>query len=231
MEEDTELTSAKKSPPVSKKKRSGRQVLIGIAVIAFSVIGYWVWWPQPEPPTQEQAQQVTVDSGEPSESKDEAKAYKWNGGADEPKRLLIPTIGIDTYVQATGVTPEQQLEVPNNVHLSGWFRDGAKPGQNGLAIIAGHVTGRTSDGVFLKLKNLKAGDRFQVQRGDGTQLDYQVKEVKIVPEAESAELLFNQDPAEKSQLNLITCGGEFDDALGAYPDRVIVSARLVSANL
>lgn len=90
------------------------------------------------------------------------------------------------------------------------------------------MSGRSADGLFKNLNTLVENDTFTVERGDGTMLQYKVMQVTTVPEAESAELLFSQNPKIKSQLNLITCGGTFDRASNQYTERTIVTSQLLA---
>jgi LPXTG-site transpeptidase (sortase) family protein len=170
---------------------------------------------------------ITYSTSTPNESKQEADNYAWQGTAKEPKKITIPKISVNAFVQPMGVDQNKQVAVPTNVHLAGWFSRSVQPGERGLAIIDGHVTGRTAEGVFKNLDKLQPGDTFKVERGDGKVLSYKVVRTVTVPEPESANTLFSQDPKVTSQLNLITCS-KFDRASNHYENRVIVSAVLVT---
>lgn len=170
---------------------------------------------------------ITYSTDAPDESKANADNYNWNGAPDEPKKIRISKINVDVFVQKAGVDQDKKVAVPNNVHLAGWFADSQKPGQNGLSVISGHVSGRTTDGVFKQLGSLKAGDEFEVELGNGEVKLYKVIDTKQVKESESAPILFSQNPKVKSQVNLITCGGNFNDQTDQYDDRIIVSGELI----
>lgn len=167
----------------------------------------------------------SVDS--PIETKPDKQTYKWYGAPDEPKYISLPTISAEGFVQKVSVDQNNQIATPNNVHIAAWFVKSAKPGQPGLGIIDGHVTGRVNDGIFKNLQSLKQGDQYSVTLGDGSVKKYQVMSVVTVPVAKSVDALFSQESNVPSQLNLITCGGTYDQKLKGYPDRVIVSARLL----
>lgn len=170
---------------------------------------------------------ITYSTDTPDESKPSADNYNWRGSADEPKKIRINKLSVDAYIQKAGVDQNKKVAVPNNVHLAGWFADSVKPGQNGLSIVAGHVSGRGTDGVFKKLDSLQNGDEFEVELGNGDIKKYRVINTRQVKETESAQYLFNQDPKVLSQLNLITCGGNFNSSNNQYDDRVIISAELI----
>lgn len=202
-----------------------RKLLAAGMIPVILVAGFFVWQNRTTVP--DQAPVITYSTDRPDESKQNADAYAWRGADDEPKRIIIPQIQVHAYVQKAGVDQNKQIAVPNNIHLAGWFVDSQKPGQNGLSIIAGHVTGRTTDGVFKQLSNLTDGDEFSVELGNGTVLHYRVKKTQTLKATESASVLFSQGPKVRSQLNLITCGGNFDEGQQQYENRVIVSAELV----
>ena len=169
---------------------------------------------------------ITYSTNEPNESKKDADNYKWVGSPNDPKKIIIQKIGVDAYVQKVGIDQDKKIAVPNNVHLAAWFTESVRPGENGLSIIDGHVSGRKTEGVFKNLKSLQKGDTFILERGNGTKLTFKVFETRTVPEGEAAAILFSQNPKVLSQLNLITCGGEFNKKSQQYSDRVIISAQL-----
>ncbi len=152
--------------------------------------------------------------------------YAWRGGAEDPKKISIPAIGVDHWIQKVGIDQNQAVAAPNNVHIAGWFTDSVWPGQKGLSIIDGHVSGRSTDGVFKNLPRVKAGDEIVVTMGSGQAYTYKVFDTKTVPNDQAAVVLFEQDPAVTSQLNLITCTGQYDRNAHTYADRVIVYAGL-----
>lgn len=169
---------------------------------------------------------VAGSTDEPDETPPEN--YQWNGGALEPKRIIIPSIKVDSYLQSVGLDKQNRVAVPTNIHLGGWFTDSARPGEPGLSIIDGHVSGRTTNGVFRNLSKLTSGDTFQVERGDGKLLQFRVIKTQTVPDDQANVPLFAQDSSVISQLNLITCGGDFDQTSLSFADRVIVSGELVT---
>lgn len=192
------------------------------------LVGVLIWWRVGHKAAQSQTDTViTTSIDKPSEELPEKVGYVWKGGPEDPKKLRISKINVDAYVQKVGVDQNRQVSVPNNIHITGWFTQSVKPGEAGLAIIDGHLDGYKNDGVFILLQDLAEGDTFSLERGDGKTLRYQVISAKQLATAEAAAELFSQDPRVKSQLNLITCGGNFDQSKRSYDKRVIVSAQLI----
>lgn len=172
-----------------------------------------------------EAEIITYSTDTPDETKP-GDGYVWRGGANDPKKVIIPSVGIDGFIQKVGVDQNRQVAVPNNVHIAGWFVDSVRPGEKGLSIIDGHVDGRLQDGaVFKRLPEVKKDAEIAVEFGDGSSKTFRVISVTTVPESEAAGLLFSQDPVVSSQLNLITCSGRYIN--GGYDHRTIVSAELV----
>jgi LPXTG-site transpeptidase (sortase) family protein len=169
---------------------------------------------------------ITYSTETPDESKQNADSYDWKGISEEPKSIRIPKIGVTAYVQKAGIDQHRKVAVPTNIHLTGWFNEGVRPGEPGLSIISGHVSGPNNDGVFKNLKKLNMGDRFEVERGDGLLLEYKVVDKVEVEESRAANYLFSQNLDIKSQLNLITCGG-FDENRRKYLNRVILVSELL----
>jgi len=205
--------------PVKKK------LYLMLVIVLIGALGLGVYFISRTQSLQDQAA-ITYSTDNPNESKKDADNYVWRGTKNEPKKIIISKIGVNAFVQSVGVDQNKKIAVPNNVHLAAWFKDSALPGDNGLAIIDGHVSGKTTDGVFKKLNTLQKGDTFKIEKGDGRIVEYIVFKTASVPEAQASAILYSQDPSLSSQLNLITCGGQFNKQTQQYSDRVIISAQI-----
>ena len=215
----TEQEEPSKKENIKTRKKIWFAVLILLSV----AIGVLVFFSSRSKPLVNQSA-VTYSTDTPNESKKDADEYKWSGSKNDPKKIIIEKINVNAYVQSVGVDQNKKVAVPNNVHLAAWFKDSARPGNNGLSVIDGHVSGKTTDGVFKNLKNLQKGDTFKIEKGDGTVIEYVVFNTVTVPESQASAILFSQDPTVSAQINLITCGGQFNKQARQYTDRVIVSA-------
>src|SRR5918997_6984048 len=56
-----------------------------------------------------------------------------------PVRLRIPAVGIDTALQSLGRNADGTVAVPTDPEVAGWYAEGPRPGQQGPAVILGHV--------------------------------------------------------------------------------------------
>lgn len=168
-------------------------------------------------------QVVTEDVAEPAETKPESDEYVVP--SDLPRKILLPTINAEGFVQKVGVNKQNAIAVPSNVHFAGWFVNSVKPGERGLSILDGHVSGVYSDGIFKNLTKLQSGDRFSVEYGDGRTVEFEVVDTKTMPAADSAEYVQTYRPEIEAQINLITCGGAFDASTNSYEDRIVVVAK------
>lgn len=169
---------------------------------------------------------VVYSTDHPSEEPINKSQYKSTAGPTEPKYITLPTIKAEGFVEKVGVDQNTEMAVPTNINLAGWYVEALAPGQSGLSIIDGHLDGYKHDGIFKNLEKLKPGQIYVIERGDGKQLTFKVKSVTSVPTDQAATKLFAHDPAIKSQLNLITCGGKFDQSKKQYEKRVIVVSEL-----
>ncbi len=124
-----------------------------------------------------------------------------------------------------GLLPDGPLEVPTDYQQAGWYTGGVTPGEVGTAVIAGHVDSHHGPAVFFGLAALRADDRVQVPRADGSTATFVVYS--------SEQFAKDQFPTRavygatsEAELRLITCGGDFDRVTGHYRDNVVVFARL-----
>ncbi len=178
-------------------------------------------------PNSDESLSVYVDT--PSEVKptpEQEQSYKVS--AREPRTIDIPSISSHGLIQKVGILADATMAVPGNVHFAGWYTSSSLPGEPGVSILDGHVSGKKSDGIFRHLDALNEGDRFTVEYGDMSKKEFEVKSVKTMDEADATGYLFEADPAITSQLNLITCGGTYDRKQQTYTKRTIVVSSLVN---
>lgn len=146
------------------------------------------------------------------------------GSGDAPTRVTVAALGINAPVSAVGIdVAAGELNAPDNIARTGWWRDGAAPGDgNGSVLIAGHVdSARRGPGAFFRLKDARAGMRVAVTAGGRTHT-YRVTSVRTMPKAALPLNVYSVTGRER--LTLVTCGGPFDRAIGHYRDNVVVTA-------
>ncbi|WP_088006958.1 class F sortase [Indiicoccus explosivorum] len=144
----------------------------------------------------------------------------------DAERIRISAIGIDANIIDVGVLPNGQMDVPVNTDEVGWLTSGARPGERGNAIMAGHVDSGTGPAVFYQLPDLVPDDEIVIEGKDGKQLTYRVTSVEQYKTSGSpVDRIF--DYAFSSQLILITCTGDFVEETGNYEDRLVVTAELM----
>jgi LPXTG-site transpeptidase (sortase) family protein len=172
---------------------------------------------------------VTKTLARPSSTPVTADNYTSTAAPNEPSYISLPTINAAGYIQKVGVDQYNQMAAPTNVHLAGWYINSLLPGQAGLSVIDGHVDGYYhNQGIFGKLDKLKAGDIFTVTFGNGSQKSFAVKSSQLVDAGSVPSVLFAHDPTIPSQLNLITCGGDYDGVSHTYDKRTVIISVLVT---
>lgn len=145
-----------------------------------------------------------------------------------PARIAIPSIGVNTTVEQVGQKADGSMAAPNSFATVGWYKLGAKPGQPGNAVMAGHVNNAlTKSGVFEHLSEVTLGDTITVTDASGRTLTYTVYETHQyhTDTAPATEIFTANGP---SQLVLITCDGAWDPIARSYDKRFVVYARLTS---
>ena len=141
-----------------------------------------------------------------------------------PVRIEIPSVAVRAPIIRLGLNPDRTLEVPTDYGDTGWWSGGARPGENGPAVIVGHVDSHTGPAVFYRLSELRKGDKVVVVRRDGSRARFTVQGSERFPKDEfpTARVYGRTD---RPTLRLITCGGAFDSSTGHYVDNTIVYAR------
>lgn len=146
-----------------------------------------------------------------------------------PVTIIIPKLGIQTVVEQVGLTETDNMDVPKNAANVAWYQYGPKPSEAGNSVVAGHYdtpTGKPA--IFFKLRNLKVGDEVEIVSEKAIRSMFVVTEVATIP--------YNQFPSEHvfktragKNLNLITCGGIWDQKRKTYLDRIVVYTTLKEA--
>jgi hypothetical protein len=139
-----------------------------------------------------------------------------------PTRIRAPRVGIDSALVRLRLDRAGVLEAPNDFARAGWFEQGTVPGQPGPAVIAGHVDSKTGPAVFYRLRDLRVGDRVEVQRG-GEWIPFRVVAHEQYPKDRFPTAAV-YGPTPGAELRLITCGGTFDGAKRSYRDNIVVYA-------
>jgi len=169
---------------------------------------------------------VTQSAAKPSDQPITAATYHSAATGNQPSYIKLPSIGAEGYIQNVGIDQNGAVAAPTNVNLAGWYVNSLSPGQAGLSIIDGHVDGVHSPGVFYHLGKLAMGDSIEVDLANGQKKQFTVRTVRQLPATDAATALFARDYQLPSQLNLITCGGTWNNAAHAYTDRIVVVASL-----
>ncbi|SDW09635.1 LPXTG-site transpeptidase (sortase) family protein [Marinococcus luteus] len=143
-----------------------------------------------------------------------------------PASIRISSIGLEAAVDDMGYTESGGMEVPDNGEDTGWFSPGFKPGQQGNAVIAGHVNDRSGPAVFYHLDKLRQGDLIEVIDESGESITFEMESAESYPYDDAPIQQIFGASSERS-LQLITCTGEFDDEAGTHRERLVVTASVV----
>lgn len=201
-------------PPNKKKYIKGLRILVTVLIVVVAALIIKIIMPDlsaiylPEPLPVDRASLTTAE------------------GAVVPQRIIIPRLGIGAETEHVGRTAGGNMAVPAGFDNVGWFREGYIPGEEGNAVIAGHVDdARGNMAVFGRLSNIELGDSVLVE-GENGMLEFRVVRKEVFPyDAEDTSEIFGE--SDKPMLNLITCDGTWDQSRRTYTERLVVFAELV----
>ncbi|AOW85414.1 class F sortase [Streptomyces olivaceus] len=145
----------------------------------------------------------------------------------KPERLLIPEISVDAPFTDLAIGKNGQLKPPpaDDTNLVGWYAGGVSPGEKGTSVIAGHVDTKTSAAVFARLDRLNEGDVFKVERADGRTASFTVDSLETFEKDDfPSERVYGD--ADRPEVRLITCAGDYDHKVKDYTDNLVVFAHL-----
>jgi len=140
-----------------------------------------------------------------------------------PKQLIIPSININVTIDYVGLTPDGAMDIKPNPEVVGWYMLGARPGDEGSAVVAGHYGwGKNGNpAIFNDIQYLKKGDEISVIDQEDESFVFVVREIrKYSPEADASAVFQSSDGS--SHLNLITCDGDWENDKQSYSERLVV---------
>jgi hypothetical protein len=138
-----------------------------------------------------------------------------------PVRIAIPAAHVNAPVRA--VTANRKALAVPAVGTAGWFAGGPRPGENGRAIVIGHLDTRRGPGLFARVPELPPGTVVSViDRRGGVHRYRVVGGAQVRKDRFPARYVYGS--ADAPVLVLITCGGDYDPQTG-YEDNVLLYAR------
>ncbi|GAA4889092.1 class F sortase [Streptomonospora salina] len=145
-----------------------------------------------------------------------------------PVALSVPALDLHTaeFVRL-GLTDTGRLAAPGPWEAVGWWSGGPTPGEEGAAVLAGHVDSREGPAVFFGLEELERGHRIRVDRADGSTARFAVERVAQHAKDDFPTRRVYGATSGEAELRLITCGGAFDTASGHYTANTVVYARFL----
>lgn len=148
---------------------------------------------------------------------------------EDPRYLRIPELKIFSRIKNLGVTSEGAVDAPKNIYDSGWYNGSARPGNSvGSSLILGHVSGWTGPGVFKNINKLKEGSRFEIEKGSGEKIYYEVTKAEQIPLAQvDMSKILATEVAGEHDLKLMTCSGKYNRETKEFEDRFVVYARQI----
>lgn len=196
-------------------------VLIGLAVAG------WIWSSSNAgvKSTHRRGDVALAQSDDEQTATIEAK-NSWSQGA----RLIIPSLHIESSIEAVGVLPDGSMAVPTHNQWDdvGWYANGPVPGEKGSAVIDGHLDRPGgAPAVFWRLHELHTGDSVMVKTRDGKTLHFRVTMLQTYePQQAPLATIFGNNSGR--YLNLITCAGQWIPAQHQTTHRLVVYTTLVA---
>lgn len=225
-------------------RRGGRVLALAAGAVGLVLVAVAVLTQQPDAPRldeprgelESESPSAPPSSGpttEPSESPATpprvTSARETPLGPSTPRRVRIPSIGVDSEVIRLGKNPDGTLAVPQpgpDLDKAAWFENSPTPGQPGPSVVEGHVaTDEGGPSIFFDLAELRPGDTIQVDREDGRTAVFEVDALREFPKDEfPTDLVYGGD-LSRPTLRLITCSN-FDSSVGGHTSNLIVFSHL-----
>ncbi|MFI0937400.1 class F sortase [Streptomyces sp. NPDC021020] len=208
------------SAPEGGRPRARRRLLASAAValgMALAAAGSCALAIRPEP-------RAAADTGTLPTARPTVSAVAPAPSAPPPTRIRIARLALDDPLVGLDVQQDGHLAAPQDPAQVGWWSDGPRPGDEGAAIVVGHVDSTTGPAAFYNVSSLRPGDRITIDRGDRSHVTFTVEALRQYDKDAFPDSVYAL--TGPPSLRLITCGGSYDHARGGYRDNVVVYATL-----
>jgi hypothetical protein len=130
---------------------------------------------------------------------------------DIPALSISSSLGPARGLESSGAIDDAPLSGPS-WSLPWWYDEGPAPGQDGSAVILGHVDsaiGTGGLGVFLRLGDVRPGESIDVGLADRSTTHWIASSTYLYSDAAFPDALVYSGSGRPT-LRLVTCGGSFD---------------------
>ena len=141
-----------------------------------------------------------------------------------PVHLYFPNQSIDMEVKPVGRDDDGHMGTIGAYNIAAWYSPGPAPGDDGNALINGHVRWKGKLGLFSILPDMKIGDPVVTEHEDGSTRTFYVVSIDIYPLGEIPDEVMSRKGERR--VTLITCNGEFSHELGTSVNRCVVVCKL-----
>ena len=137
-----------------------------------------------------------------------------------PVRVYIPALAVDAEIQDTGYDDSRTMQVVAAADIISWLREGAIPGNEGNAILAGHNKWSGKKCPLFALDTLQIGDEMEIEYEDGSTLKFMLESVFVYALATAPASLI-MDVGGEARVTVITCKEPFNPKIGTSDNRIV----------
>ncbi|WP_381791416.1 class F sortase [Streptomyces niveus] len=138
-----------------------------------------------------------------------------------PLTVTVPGVGLSAKLRPVSLTDRGEMPIPADPVTAGWLDSSAAPGENGTAVLAGHVDTPKGPAAFYELSGAKPGMSIEIRRTDGTTAHFTVDAVAVYPKDRFPDRVYTTTTGPS--LRLITCTG-WDGETRTYRDNIVIYA-------
>ncbi len=140
-----------------------------------------------------------------------------------PVRIYFTDHELQADIYPVGVTENNEMATLDSAKDAAWYQFGPSPGEEGNAIINGHVRWKGEKGTFSILKEMSVGEEIVIEFDDGGFKYFTVDtlDTYLLDEVPASVM----DLKGESRMTLITCLGDYDRDLGTSRSRVVAVCR------
>lgn len=138
----------------------------------------------------------------------------------------IPMIQVDAMIEEQGVIAQNTMSLPDDLSRVGRLdTTQSLSADEGVTLLAGHVTWRGSHGALYFLGAVRPGATIDTWDADGARTTWAVTSVELFNKQALPDQIFATDGPRR--LVLVTCGGpilQLPDGRWTHEDNIVVTA-------
>lgn len=140
-----------------------------------------------------------------------------------PVLISFPDQQRQCEIVPVGKKEDNEMETVDSPTLAAWYQNGPSPGEEGNAILNGHISWKGTKGTFSILSDMETGEPVVIEYEDGSYRYFHVESVDVYRIDDWPANVLNT--GGETRMTLVTCLGDYNPSIGTSESRIVVICK------